>query len=348
MSARAGGRRHGPHPHARQQPVSSCCLALCAILHPASCPPPQPLPDHHCPPPQPLPGPSPPPLTLPTSCSQPPFTAGYQWDYVFDWTILKHAQNNTVPRALQTRPDTSGGSAVEGGGALGVCAIRRPLMPLSCPLLPSPPIHLPGSSRSRSSPAEAEAGALTQAVKGVGAKATAAACHAHGRHLERGWGTAAEAEVWAPARHRCPGGWAAGGGPVQLRRGRWASDGSTAATNHATSQLPHTQVTRGPRTTLRTWRACHGLSPSRRASAAGIFEQRERVGREGGGWRGGKLPGCRLPAPEACPVWGAVDRLVVLGGGEVRRGGDCECRPRHGRRGGQMQGPAACAGAGEG
>jgi len=39
--------------------------------------------------------------------------AGYQWDYVFDWTILKHAQNSTVPRTLQ-RPDTGAG-AVDGG-----------------------------------------------------------------------------------------------------------------------------------------------------------------------------------------------------------------------------------------
>eukprot|EP00983_Pelagomonas_calceolata_P058243 1145409-Pelagomonas_calceolata.AAC.4 len=43
----------------------------------------------------------------------------YQWDYVFDWTILKHAQNNTIPRALQ-RPDTGG--AVEGGPSAAVAA----------------------------------------------------------------------------------------------------------------------------------------------------------------------------------------------------------------------------------
>lgn len=29
---------------------------------------------------------------------------GYQWDYVFDWTILKHQQNGTVPRPTGTAP----------------------------------------------------------------------------------------------------------------------------------------------------------------------------------------------------------------------------------------------------
>lgn len=26
--------------------------------------------------------------------------AGYQWDYVFDWTILKHQQSGSAPRAM--------------------------------------------------------------------------------------------------------------------------------------------------------------------------------------------------------------------------------------------------------
>jgi casein kinase 1 len=29
---------------------------------------------------------------------------GYQWDYVFDWTILKHQQNGTVPRPQPALP----------------------------------------------------------------------------------------------------------------------------------------------------------------------------------------------------------------------------------------------------
>jgi casein kinase 1 len=32
------------------------------------------------------------------TCLYGPLFAGYQWDYVFDWTILKHQQSGTVPR----------------------------------------------------------------------------------------------------------------------------------------------------------------------------------------------------------------------------------------------------------
>lgn len=43
-----------------------------------------------------------------------PTHPGYQWDYVFDWTILKHQQSGTVPRAqVAPRPDAAGGEQEE-------------------------------------------------------------------------------------------------------------------------------------------------------------------------------------------------------------------------------------------
>ena len=42
----------------------------------------------------------------------PPPLAGYQWDYVFDWTILKHQQSASSSRPLP-RPE---GAAAGGPG----------------------------------------------------------------------------------------------------------------------------------------------------------------------------------------------------------------------------------------
>jgi casein kinase 1 len=43
-----------------------------------------------------------------------PWRAGYQWDYVFDWTILKHQQSGTVPRpAPVARPEPAAGEGEE-------------------------------------------------------------------------------------------------------------------------------------------------------------------------------------------------------------------------------------------
>ena len=40
--------------------------------------------------------------------------AGYQWDYVFDWTILKHQQSGTVPRPpAAPRPEAVAGEGEE-------------------------------------------------------------------------------------------------------------------------------------------------------------------------------------------------------------------------------------------
>ncbi len=50
-------------------------------------------------------------LVSPAVCSTHP---GYQWDYVFDWTILKHQQSGTVPRPqVAPRPDAAGGEQEE-------------------------------------------------------------------------------------------------------------------------------------------------------------------------------------------------------------------------------------------
>jgi hypothetical protein len=61
--------------------------------------------------------------------------AGYHWDYVFDWTVLKHVHNQNLQRQVNPRPDGAGqeqqqqqpgaeraGIAVAGGAAAGADA----------------------------------------------------------------------------------------------------------------------------------------------------------------------------------------------------------------------------------
>ncbi len=45
-------------------------------------------------------------------------SAGYQWDYVFDWTILKHQQSASRSRPLSQPEGAAGGLPAEQGGAL--------------------------------------------------------------------------------------------------------------------------------------------------------------------------------------------------------------------------------------
>ncbi len=50
---------------------------------------------------------------------------GYQWDYVFDWTILKH-QQQTSRASATARPEGEVGGAVEPAeGAAGDITRRR-------------------------------------------------------------------------------------------------------------------------------------------------------------------------------------------------------------------------------
>jgi len=50
-----------------------------------------------------------------------PARAGFQWDYVFDWTILKYQQSQTAAR---TPPLQSAGDAAT-AGASGTRDVRR-------------------------------------------------------------------------------------------------------------------------------------------------------------------------------------------------------------------------------
>jgi hypothetical protein len=64
---------------------------------------------------------------------------GYQWDYIFDWTILKHAhtQNRSVsrnPEALAPEEDPAGAPPAQASGTGGLDAAGDP----SSSLRPAP------------------------------------------------------------------------------------------------------------------------------------------------------------------------------------------------------------------